>query len=114
MPVDIVPGEFCATYFGSYDVPGSRPGVTYHVVHDGGEGPASCDCPAFKYFKGAVYDRTCKHIEYVWKHACMWNCQWFEGNPNPTLVPTHINRPVLPNSHCPNCGGPTVGVRIAV
>lgn len=112
MPAEIVPGEFCASWFGTYEVTGTN-GTKYVVDLSGGEGPASCTCPAFKYAKGPVYDRTCKHIAQVHQEACLWNCQWHDGN-EVKMRPKHTYGQVIPDSHCPNCNGPTVAVRIAV
>ena len=114
-PAQIETGLFCATYFAEYQIPGSRPGVSYRVVLGGGEAPASCTCPAFTYSKAPVFDRECKHIRRVHQQACMWNCQWHEGNRIIGLRPTEIwSGNVVPDEHCPNCMGPVVAVRIAV
>lgn len=115
MSYTIETGEFCASYFAVYTVEGSK-GKSYTVVINGAESTPSCTCPAFKYGKGPVYDRSCKHIDYVWKNACMWNCQWNDGNKKITLKPEQIDyvAGTIPDSHCPNCDGPTVPVRIAV
>lgn len=123
MPAEIVPGEFCSSWFGVYRLPSLDshtlqliPGspLKYIVDLSGGEGPAHCTCPAFAHFKGGPWDRTCKHIEYVHKHACLWNCQWHEGNPPPQLQPESTHGHHIPESKCPNCGEPLVAVRIAV
>lgn len=114
MPAEIVTGEFCASYFGEYRVPGSKLGTVYTVSH-WGSGAAECTCPAFKFFKGADHDRTCKHVEYVWQHACMWNCQWFDGNEVVDLTAeTFLYGPPIAGRSCPNCDGPVVPVKIAV
>ena len=114
MGYEIVTGEFCASYYASYTVPGSKPDTEWHVSHDGIL-PPHCDCPAFMYYKGDPWDRTCKHINYVWNHACMWNCQWHEGNKEITVKPDSIDEGnVIKGSSCPNCGGPVVAVKIAV
>lgn len=114
MPAEIVPGSFCASYFGSFEVAGSN-GDVHHVSTHGGEGPAFCDCPAFRFQRGPTYDRTCKHTKWVWEHGCFWNCQWHEGNAEVTIRPTSIGTGnVIESEHCPNCGGPLVAVLIAV
>lgn len=114
MPAQTETGLFCATNFGEYEISGSN-GKVYHVSIDGASG-TFCDCPAYKYSKGEVYDKTCKHIQQVWKEACMWNVQWFEGNNPHELLPASFNHSTLSGNgyNCPNCGGPTVPVRIAV
>jgi len=114
MGYDIVPGEFCGSYYGHYEIKGSR-GAVYHVTLGGGEGPAHCTCPSFKFFKGSTYDRTCKHIERVHAEACMWNCQWHEGNNPVKLRPVEVYSPnKIHDAKCKNCGGPLVAVRIAI
>lgn len=109
MPAEIVTGEFCASYYGTYFVPGSK-GETYAVVMSGTG--AHCTCKAFQ-FSGE--SRSCKHIERVYAEACMWNCQWHDGNAPVMRKPDEVHAPhVIPNETCPNCGGPVVPVRIAV
>lgn len=125
MPAEIVTGSFCASWFGAYSVPGSKPGTLYRVTMNGGESMPTCyietgpnagqRCPAMKYFKGPQYDAQCKHIKKVHDSFCGWNCQWSEGNKHVTLRPEAIDeRSVIPGEACPNCGGPTCAVRIAV
>jgi hypothetical protein len=102
--------ECCATYWGDYDVPGSKPGVRYRVSLGDS---TSCTCPAFEYapFPG----KTCKHIQRVEQEACLWHPQGCERGRTPaTLAPRRLTRATVPNSACPLCGGPTVAVRIAV
>lgn len=103
---------FCADYFAAFMVPGSR-GNLYRVELYGGEGPATCECPAFKFHKGEIYDRTCKHIEYVWQNACLYNPQWHDGGPRKIKPMEYLDEARL-YGECPCCGGPMVPVRIAV
>lgn len=110
MPAEITTGPFCASWFADYVVPGSRPGVTYRVSINGTTS-VHCTCPAFKFSR----DHTCKHVNAVMNQACMWNCQWHDGNSIIGLVPVVFDElSVIPNDRCPNCAGPTVLVRIAV
>lgn len=111
MPAEIVTGRFCADYFSVFDVPGSK-GAMWHVVMNGTE--ASCDCPAFRYFKGDPWDRTCKHITYVWDHACLWNEQWCDGKADDLEPAESTGYPRIPGATCPACGGPVCPVKIAV
>jgi hypothetical protein len=111
MPVEIITAEFCATYWGDYDVPGSKPGTSYRVSLLGSEGPAYCPCKAFQHSPPPAKD--CKHVRYVWRHACLWNPQWHEPGPG-ALKPLTLSTRTIENSECPGCGGPTVAVRIAV
>lgn len=119
MPAQIVTGEFCSSYFGKYEVRSmTDPYKTYIVMLNGGEQPPSCTCPAFQHaLRRAAWDDTphCKHIDYVWTHACMWNCQWHEGNDPVELKPVAIwSHNVIAESHCTNCEEPLVAVLIAV
>lgn len=118
MPAQIEPGEFCASYWASYEVPGSKPGTFYRVTLYGAEQRASCTCKAYEFAcRRVAWDDnpTCKHIDYVWKHACMWNCQWHDGNAEVTLKPkAYFSQNVIAEEKCPNCEGPVVAVLIAV
>jgi hypothetical protein len=110
MPYEVVNSEFCADYWGVFEVPGTEEPY-YRVVWYGGEGGASCNCMAFKYSR--EMPPTCKHIDRTWKEGCFWNPQWYDGGSR-KLRPVHINRDAIPGGECPHCGGPTVAVRIAV
>lgn len=114
MPAEEAIGLFCADYFSDFEVLGSKPGVKY-VVSLGGTTFAHCSCPAFAFFKGPEQDRTCKHIAYVWEHACLWNEQWCEGK-KADLKPVAgtCDYRTVPEEKCPHCGGPVCPVRIAV
>jgi len=113
MPAQLVPGEFCSSYFATYEVRSQSNALTVYTVSLwGSEAPALCTCPAYQY---SGERRECKHIDYVFKHACMWNCQWHTGNKPVELEPKSINTgSVIPDSHCPNCNAPLVAVMIAV
>ena len=104
--------EDCASAFGIYDVPGSRPGTTWRVeLH--GETYAHCSCPAFTYFKGDAMDRTCKHIRWVFDHACLGNQQWREAKENPEARPVGLTCDAFTGNRC-LCGERLVAVRRAV
>lgn len=107
MPAEITTGEYCASWFATYKVEGSK-GDVYTVSLSGGEGPVHCTCPAFR------YRDDCKHIKHVLDHACLWNCQWHDGNEEVTLRPEAITVDPITRSACANCGGPLVPVRIAI
>lgn len=112
MPAEIIPSAFCADYWAVFRVPSeSTPGTVYTVEFGGGEGPAFCDCPAFKY--SPEDDKGCKHITWVFKHGCFWNPQWYEGGDRKIKPKYHTNSHI-PKQKCPRCKGPMVGVRIAV
>jgi hypothetical protein len=110
MPAEIVTAEFCAQYYATFDVPSSDGKQMYTVTLNGGEGMPHCTCQGFKFRHG------CKHIDWVWKHGCLWNPQWKDGGPN-DIPAEHIHLyegyPLL-DGPCPACGGKTVPVRIAV
>ena len=114
MPADIQTGFFCADYFSDFHVPGSKPGVVYTVSLDGTSG-VNCTCPAFQFFKGDPSERTCKHVAYVWQHACLWNEQWCDGKADDLdPVPGSCHYQTVPDEACPKCGGPVCPVKIAV
>lgn len=108
MSYEIVTGQFCSSWFGTYEIAGSK-GAVYCVDIYGAEQAPHCTCPAYKFSK----DRTCKHIDQVMKRACLWNCQWHDGNKDHDLTPKYVNERTLHDT-CPNCAQPTVPVRIAV
>lgn len=107
----------CASCFGVFKVPGSKPGVAY-TVHLGGESWASCNCPAYTFSKKPAYDRTCKHIDTIWNRqsgACLYNPQWNKGLANPGFMPVdYTNGDFVTSETCPACGGPVIAVRRAV
>lgn len=106
MPAEIVNSAFCADNFGVYDVLSSDGKTTYTVTMAGMS--AHCTC------KGFQFKQECKHITYVYRNACLWNPQWYDGNPDPTIRPKEYIEPLITGEECPVCGGPTVPVRIAV
>lgn len=57
-----------------------------------------CDCPGFR------YRRECRHLKVADTLRCKWGEDAFSGSPS------------QPNADgsCPDCGGPTVPVRVAV
>jgi len=113
MPAEIVTMTECADFYGVFEVEGSK-GAKYRVAFGGGEGPATCTCPAYQYAKGAVYDKTCKHIDRVFKEGCFWHPQWHDPGPR-TIAPVETYSPnEVPGEKCPGCGGPVVAIRVAV
>lgn len=112
MPAEVVAAQFCADYWSVFKVPSSTdPTKVYTVMWGGGEGPAFCDCRAFKY--SDEENKHCKHIDRTFKEGCFWNPQWYEGGTR-TMRPEYITGSTIQGSKCPGCGGPTIGVRIAV
>lgn len=113
MPAEIVTGSFCADYWGVFRVQSdSDPNNFYIVTMNGGEGVAHCTCKAYEY---SGVERHCKHIHYVFKNGCFWNCQWHEGNKKVNIRPIRNDLGnIIPKEKCPNCGGPVVAVKIAV
>jgi hypothetical protein len=113
MPAEIVTAEFCADYWSTFHVPkGVRDPVGFYTVtFDGGAGAALCDCRAF--FYAPRDNKTCKHINFCFKHGCFWNPQWYEGGDR-TIRPYRKTKNTIPKSRCPGCKGRTVAVRIAI
>ena len=56
----------------------------------------SCDCPSYQYGKG----KYCKHIEQVKGLHCGWHQQYHGGEAK--------------DGKCPECGGETVVIKVAV
>lgn len=87
------------------EVPGSKPGTSYVVCHGYQPPPSrymygfSCTCPSFRFAKGE--DRTCKHIEAVKSHCCLWHQQFSEEQ-------------YKYDGKCPKCGDGVKGVIVAV
>lgn len=78
MSVSIEIQAWCADYFGTFIVEGSKAGTQYEVtLSGGGDGLPHCTCPAYKYAK----DSDCKHIRKVWAEACLFNLQWKDAGP---------------------------------
>ena len=73
--------------------------VGKYVVHLGNNVEA-CTCPAFKFGKG----KPCKHINQVKEQACFWHSMFG------SLQSEEQNK----NMVCPDCGGQTEYVRVAV
>jgi len=117
MPYSIETGSFCESWYAANEIPGSK-GRTYRVTINGAEDYPHCTCPAFTYHKNGFEDDythpRCKHIERVFKEACLYNCQWHEGNKEVKLLPIEVHYSPRLAEKCPNCGGDTVPVRIAV
>ena len=59
-----------------------------------------CTCPAFKYSKGDMWEKTCKHIEAVKAETCDYH-ELVDGRPEVEGI-------------CPKCGGPTEYVKVGV
>jgi len=85
------------------EVKGSK-GEIYHVYYgDHGFGYLtwSCSCPAYKYGHG----KDCKHILAVQKEKCCWNEEGTYTGSNLQANADHT---------CPECGGPTEVIKVAV
>lgn len=65
-----------------------------------------CTCPRFKYTKRDImigsqgYRKACKHIIEAQANVCGWHEQWGSAQLEPGV--------------CPDCGGKTVPVKVAV
>lgn len=112
MSYDVVNMEDCASNFASYQVPGSS--STYTVTL-GGESYVDCRQENGEKCKGFANRQDCKHIRYVYDHACLYNPQYHDGGPA-DLKPEYDERQpgFLADGKCPACGGPTVLVKRAV
>jgi hypothetical protein len=109
MGISIETMAWCADYFATYEVIGSK-GDSYEVQINGAEAPPHCTCPAFKYSKLL----HCKHVQEVWDRGCFFNPQWKEdGNERPTIRPKHFYYPLIKDKRCV-CGGPMIWVQVAV
>lgn len=111
MPADIEIMRDCASNYGVFVIKGST-GNVYTVSFSGSESQPSCTCPAFKYAPDD--NKNCKHIEAVWKGACMYNPQWCDGHKPVTFKPAEFNYDAFADEPCPACGGRTVYVKRAV
>lgn len=108
MGYDIIIMEDCASNYGVFKIAGSE-GNEYTVVFNGSEGPAHCTCKAFHFSS----EGTCKHIQEIWKKACLFNPQWKDAVENPEIRPvSYVYSTFSPNTCA--CGGPMVYVRRAV
>lgn len=114
MPAEIVTMADCASNYGVFHVPSdSNPHQHYVVVLNGSEGPAHCNCQAFKFAPEGAKD--CKHVRRVWEQACLYNPQWRDGQSDPALKPVQLTYDrTIEGESCPACGGPVVAVRRAV
>lgn len=106
MSIDIIVMEDCASNYGVYEVRGSK-GDKYTVTLSGSEGPADCTCNGFRYRK------ECKHVDRVYKEACLYNPQWHDSNDSPLIRPVEYTYTAFSSSKCA-CGGPMVYVKRAV
>jgi hypothetical protein len=111
MPAQIENALFCADYDATFEVEGS--GMEPYTVEWNADemAGASCTCMAYRFAKGP--DKTCKHIDKVFKQGCFWNPQWYEGGTR-ELRPVEYHGDIIEDEHCPACGGPVIAVRIAV
>jgi len=110
MGIEIITMEDCASNYGVFDVPGSKPGTSYTVTLHGSEQAPHCTCPAFMYSK----DQDCKHVKRVWQDACLFNPQWKDGKTDPALRPREYGYHTFSTHPCPCCGGKMVYVKRAV
>jgi hypothetical protein len=118
MSISIETAGFCPQYGSTWEVPGSN-GAVWTVKLDGAQGAPYCTCPRWKFQRKATNDRTCKHIDRVMAHACLFNPQWHE-TPGPNdyakfgirLIGTDTSGQV--NESCPGCGQNMIAVKIAV
>ena len=60
----------------------------------------TCTCKAYKFSKGDIFDKTCKHIKEAREQLCTYHEQ--------------IDGPPEVDGVCPKCGGPTTVVRVGV
>jgi hypothetical protein len=106
--------RFCSSYYATYKVRSSSGRPPYAVSILGVELLGVCNCQAFEYWKGEIFDRTCKHIEYAKANACFWNSHRIGRRRNPPkLYPESISgHNLIPDSECPRCGAPLVRVEI--
>lgn len=112
MPAEIIVSAFCADYWSTFEVTSAtNPNDTHTVTFDGGEGRPHCTCKA--YFYAPEDDKNCKHIEFVFRHGCFWNPQWYEGG-DCTLKPVRRPKGMIPHQRCPKCRRGMMAVRIAV
>lgn len=115
--LDIITVGFCPQYWSTWKVKGSRD-AEYVVTLSGGEGPAHCTCPAFKY-SGEFGQQDCKHVRKVWEHGCLWNPQW-HSDPGPNDYQDHGIEMLSCGygrgygAPCPGCGGELQATKIAV
>lgn len=103
--------EVCPQWTALYAVAGTgRDSYRVHFEH----GDNHCSCPAFRFFKGPDYDRTCKHIQLIETHGCLYHPQRDTGPNDLVAQGVSVLHHQGSGSPCPGCGEPTVVVRIAV
>ena len=83
MPADIVTMRDCASNYGVYIVRSDTRENEFYTVTFSGESGAHCTCKAWQYSG----DNHCKHVNRVYKGACMYNAQYNEGNANLSTRP---------------------------
>lgn len=92
------------------DVPSeSDPDKTYTVTADFSErrmrnNEFYCSCPAYKYQKMGKTKKMCKHIKKVKDQFCGWHSMWGKSQTEEEKK----------NNICPECGGKTETVQVAV
>ena len=65
-----------------------------------------CSCKAYKFAKADKWgEKTCKHIKQALSEQCGWHEQWSDSRQTEEQAKNKI---------CPDCGGPTDLVRVAV
>lgn len=129
MSVQYVTVGFCPQYDSTWSFQASpQRGGSYIVrMYADERMQSTCTCPAFTFFKGEPWDRTCKHLKAVWEHGCFFNPQWRDAGPNDyaqhgiTLVDLDMVQEgrvydTLEGDEplCPGCGSLMIPVVIAV
>lgn len=115
MPAQRITTADCASLWGAYEVPSDSDPEKKYTVRLYGESGAVCSCPAWRFFKGEEWDRTCKHVERIWNGTCKWNIQWSEGIKDPEFRPvTYTSGNFASGESCPACGGKMIAVNRAV
>lgn len=112
----------CASWYSTFEIPSfnpKTPEAKYTVYMFGPTRTGVCTCKAFR-FSGPK--RTCKHVDYINDHACLWSNDWRpEGfalyNPTFRMYPV-ADTIALPSSAsyiqelkmCPSCHGEVLTV----
>ena len=98
--------RICAQNYSTFKVRGRN--SFFEVIIKGLEN-ASCSCPNGKLCG------TCKHTEWVFNNACLWNPGFYfhkSGNAHPIKYDEGKNG-FNKEDKCPECNGPTVLMEVA-